>query len=174
MNELSPEVILDNQGSYFNTGLGFSYLRKNFLGNARKLTLSTSFALQNLFSVDFGNLVNHFSFKDTTLQGYVDTRIIVDQPYLFGKPIFGTWETYATIDKELTYNNTIYGSKLTFDFEMPAYTFINNLSASYTVEQSNELFRTSPDTAAQIFISDIAGDASSTTADNILFPTAGI
>ncbi|MDR3626969.1 MAG: BamA/TamA family outer membrane protein [Ignavibacteriaceae bacterium] len=173
MNELSPEVILNNQNRAFNAGLGFSYIRKNFLGDARKLTASTSFGVQDLFRIDYGTLIKRFNFQDTTLLGYVDARIVVDQPYLFGKPIFGTWETYTTINKQTDYNNTVYGSKVTFDFEMPTYTFVNNLSASYTLEQSYTKFRTHNDYLSHTFISDIAVDASSTTADNILFPTQG-
>ncbi len=173
MNELSPEFILNNQQSALNIGLGASYIRKNFLGDARKLTVSSSFAAQDIFNVDFGKLIKKFSFRDTTLLGYVDSRITIDQPYLFGKPIFGTWETYAKIDKQSTYNNTVYGSSVTFEFEMPEYTFINQLSTSYTLEQSNENYRTIYDSLSTKLVSDIAADASSTTADNILFPTQG-
>jgi outer membrane protein insertion porin family len=173
LNELAPEVITNNLGNTFNTGLGFTYTKKNFLGEARKLTISTSFAASDIYKYDFSSLVSHFSFKDTTLLGYLDARIEVDQPYLFGKPIFGSWATYITDDKTDLYNNTVYGSKVTLDFEMPTFTFINNLSTSYTVEQSNELFRNYNDSKSTIFISDIAVDAASTTADNLLFPTEG-
>ena len=173
MNELSPEIILNNQQSAFNVGLGMAYIRKNFLGDARKLTFSSSFAVQDIINADLGNLIRRFSFRDTTLLGYVDSRITVEQPYLFNRPIFGTWETYAKIDKQSTYNNTVYGSKVTFEFELPEYTFINHLSTSYTVEQSNEVYRTYHDSIAVKEISDIAADAASTTADNILFPTKG-
>ncbi len=173
MNELSPEFILNNQQSLFNIGLGLSYIRKNFLGDARKLTIGSSFGVQNIFNADIGNLIKKFSFRDTTLLGYVDSRITIDQPYVFEKPIFATWETYATINKQQDYNNTVYGSKLTFQFEMPTYTFLNNLSSSYTLEQSNEVYRTYNDSISTKLISDIAADASSTTADNILFPTRG-
>jgi outer membrane translocation and assembly module TamA len=173
LNDLSPEVILNNQQNAFYTGLGVSYTKKNFLGDARKLTIGTSFGVQDIFNENFGNLIHHFSYRDTTLLGFVDARITVSQPYLFGKPIFGTWETYATINKQPDYNNTVYGSKLTFNFEMPTFTFINNFSTSYTLEQSNAIFRNYNDTTSKIFISDIAVDASSTSADNILFPTQG-
>ena len=174
MNELSPEIILNSQNGHFNSGLGFSYIRKNFLGDARKLTLSSSFALEDLLGdPNIRDIINHFSVHDIVHQGYVDTRITLDQPYIFERPIFGTWETYFTIDKELAYNNEIYGTKFTFDFEMPAYTFISNLSASYTVERSNTNFVTYNNVLSKTFISDIAGDASSTSADNILFPTQG-
>ncbi len=173
MNELSPEVILNNQQSAFNVGLGFSYIRKNFLGDARKLTLSSSFGVQDIFRADIKNLVSRFSFRDTTLLGYVDSRIIIDQPYVFEKPIFGTWETYVTINKQQDYNNTLYGSKVTLEFELPTYTFVNHLSTSYTLEQSNEVYRIFNDSLSTKLVSDIAADAASTTADNILFPTRG-
>ena len=173
LNEMDPEIILNNQQNAFNAGLGVSYVRKNFLGDARKLTISTSFGVQNIFQIDFGNLISGFSIYDTTLNGYVDSRIVVDQPYVFEKPIFATWETYATINKQPYYYNTLLGTKFTFDFEMPVYTFINHLSASYTVEQSKEDYRTLPDSLAIKLVSDIAADAASTTADNILFPTRG-
>ncbi len=173
LNEMDPEIILNNQHNAFNAGLGVSYIRKNFFGDARKLTISTSFGVQDIYKVDFGNLVKGFSIYDTTLNGYVDSRIILDQPYVFEKPIFATWETYATINKQPYYYNTLLGTKFTFDFEMPVYTFLNHLSASYTVEQSKEDYRTLPDSLAIKLVSDIAADAASTTADNILFPTRG-
>lgn len=175
MNELSPEIILNNQQNAFNMGLGLSYIRKNFLGDARKLTVSTSFAVQDIYNADLGNLIRRFSFRDTTLKGYVDSRITIEQPYLFNRPIFGTWETYAKSDKQSTYNNTVYGSEFTLEFELPEYTFINHLSTSYTVEQSYEKYLSYPYNGLIAIkeISDISADAASTTADNILFPTRG-
>jgi outer membrane protein insertion porin family len=175
MNELSPEVIMNTQQNKFNLGLGYSYIRKNFLGDARKLTLSTSFAIQNISHIDYRHLIKNFSFRNKTLNGYVDARLTIDQPYLFEKPIFGTWETYATINKQPIngYNSTVYGSKITFEFELPTYTFINHLSASYNIEQSNELYIVYNDSTSKKYISDISADAVSTTADNILFPTKG-
>ena len=144
LNELSPEVILNNQqNDAYNVGLGATYIRKNFLGSARKLTVSSSFGIQDILNVDFGQIFKKFSFRDTTLLGYVDSRVTIEQPYLFGENIYGTWDNYVTINKQSSYNNTIYGTKLTFEFEMPKYTFVNFLSTSYNVEQSNEVYRTS-------------------------------
>ncbi len=173
LNDLSPELIFNNQQNAFNIGLGASYIRKNFFGQARKLTISSTFGVQDLFKADLPNLIKKFSYKDTTLLGYVDSHIIIDQPYLFNLPIFGSWETYAKIDKQSTYNNTVYGTSLTIEFELPSYTFFNHLSTSYTVEQSNEVYRTLNDSLSSKLISDIAGDIGSTTVDNILFPTQG-
>ncbi len=173
LNELSPEIILNNQQSAFNAGLGLSYTRRNFLGNARKLTISSSFGVQDLFNVDYGKLFQKFSFRDTTLLGYLDSRITVEQPYLFSRPIFGTWENYATINKQPSYNNTVYGSKITFDFELPRFTAINFLSAYYNVEQSNEVYRTSNDSLSRKILSIIGSEFGRTTTNDVLFPTEG-
>ena len=173
LNELSPEVIINNQQHAFNVGLGAAYIRKNFFGKARKLTISSSFGVQNFLKINYSKLIHKFSFRDTTLLGYLDSRVTIEQPYIFNRPIFATWETYATINKQVNYNNTLYGTKLTFDFELPSYTFINHLSASYNVEQSNEVYRTYNDSLSTKLISVIGTDIGSTTADNIIFPTRG-
>lgn len=173
LNELSPEVIVNNQQSALNAGLGISYIRRNFLGNARKLTVSSSFGVQDIFNVNFGRLFQKFSFRDTTLLGYLDSRITIEQPYLFSRPIFGTWENYATINKQANYNNTVYGSKITFDFELPRFTAINFLSAYYNVEQSNEVYRTNNDSLSKKLLSVIGSEFGRTTTNDILFPTEG-
>jgi outer membrane protein insertion porin family len=173
LNELSPEIILNNQQSAFNAGLGLSYIRRNFLGNARKLTISTSFGVQDMFNVDYGKLIKKFSFRDTTLLGYFDSRLTIEQPFLFRKPIFGTWENYATINKQSKYNNTVYGSKITFDFELPRFTAINFLSTYYNVEQSNEVYRTNHDSLSRKILSIIGAEFGRTTTNDILFPTEG-
>ncbi len=173
LNELSPEVILNYQLKAFNVGLGASYTKKNFLGKARKLTISASFGVQDIQNIDFSKLIKKFSFRDTTLLGYVDSHIKIEQPYLFGKPIFGTWDNYATINKQPDYNLTRYGSKITFEFELPRKTFINFLSTSYNIEVNKEVYRTYNDSLSSKLLSVIGADFGSTTTDNILYPTRG-
>jgi outer membrane protein insertion porin family len=173
MNELSPEIIMNNQQSAFNIGLGATYTRKNFLGDARKLTVSSSFGIQDIFNVNFGGLIERFSFRDTTLLGYFDSRIVLEQPFRYARPIYATLENYVTIDKQVFYNNTRYGSKLSLEFEMPRYTFLNFLKTSYNVEVSNEVYRTFNDSLSKKLISIIGAEFGSSTVDNIIFPTKG-
>ncbi len=173
MHELSPEIIVNNQQSAFNIGLGANFIKKNFFGEARKLTLSSSFGIQDIFNVDFKNLIQQFSFRDTTLLGYVDARLKIEQPYLFGKPIFGTWENYATIKKQKDYNITFYGSKISFEFELPKYTLINYLSTYYNIEQTKEVYRTFNDSLSSKLVSTIGIDLGRSTTDDFLFPTNG-
>lgn len=173
MNELSPEIIMNNQQRAFNIGLGATYIRKNFLGRARKLTVGSSFGIQDIFNVDFGNLIRRFSFRDTTLLGYFDSRVTLEQLFNYAKPIYATFENYVTIEKQPNFNNTRYGSKLSLEFELPRYTFINFLKTSYNVEVSNEVYRTFNDSLSKKLISIIGAEFGSTTVDNILFPTRG-
>ena len=42
MYEISPEIIMNNEDNRFNLGLGVGFSKKNFLGDARILTLNTS------------------------------------------------------------------------------------------------------------------------------------
>lgn len=174
IHELSPEIIVNNQQSAFNIGLGANFIKKNFFGEARKFTISTSFGIQDIFNVDFYNLIKQFSFRDTTLLGYVDARTIIEQPFLFGKPIFGTWENYANIKKQRDVNITAYGSKISFEFELPKFTAINYLTTSYNIEQTNEVYRTNNDSLASQLVSTIGLDFGRSTTDDFLFPTRGI
>ncbi|HEY4754716.1 MAG TPA: BamA/TamA family outer membrane protein, partial [Ignavibacteriaceae bacterium] len=173
MHELSPEIIVNNQQSAFNIGLGANFIKKNFFGEARKFTISSSFGIQDIFNVDFKNLIGRFSFRDTTLLGYVDARLKIEQPFLFGKPIFGTWENYATIKKQKNYNITFYGSKITFEFELPKFTFVNYLSTYYNIEQTKEVYRTNNDSLSSKLVSTIGIDLGKSTTDDFLFPTKG-
>jgi outer membrane protein insertion porin family len=173
MNELSPEIIMNNQQRAFNIGLGISYIRKNFLGDARKLTVKSSFGIQDILKVDFENIINRFSFRDTTLLGYFDSRIILEQPFRYRRPIYATLENYITIDKQTNFNITRYGSKLSLEFELARYAFMNFLKTSYNVEVSNEYYRTLNDSLDRKLLSAIGAEFGSSTVDNIIFPTKG-
>ncbi len=173
MNELSPEIIMNNQQSAFNIGLGASYIRKNFLGDARKLTVKSSFGIQDIFTVDFSNLIKRFSFRDTTLLGYFDSRVILEQPFQYKSPIYATLENYVTIDKQVYWNITRYGSKLSLEFELPRYVFLNFLKTYYNIEVSNEYYRTLNDSLDRKLLSVIGAEFGSSTVDNIVFPTKG-
>jgi outer membrane protein insertion porin family len=173
MNELSPEIIMNNQQRAFNLGLGASYIRKNFLGDARKLTVKSSFGIQDFFTVDYGNVIKKFSFRDTTLLGYFDSRIILEQPFQYRRPIYATLENYITIDKQTKFNITRYGSKLSLEFELARYVFLNFLKTYYNVEVSNEYYRTLNDSLDRKLLSVIGAEFGSSTVDNIIFPTKG-
>lgn len=136
MNELSPELIVNNEDNAFNLGVGLSFSRKNFLGDARKLTLSTSTAAQ-----DITQLISNPSLSDTNIFGYADVRAILEQPYLLGRNINTKLEGYYTLQKRRNeYNATLYGGKISFDIELPRYTYLTSIVLGLSIEQSNYIF----------------------------------
>ena len=137
MHELSPEIIVNNEDNAFNLGLSLGFIKKNFLGDARKVTVSTSAAAQ-----DITQFITNPSLSDTTLNGYADARIAIEQPFLFGKPINTKFENYITLQKRKSeWNATLYGSKLSFDFELPQYTYFTSLSTYFNWEHTKYIYR---------------------------------
>ncbi len=136
MHELSPEFIVNNEDNAFNLGVGLSFSRKNFLGDARNLTLSASTAAQ-----DITQLITSPSLADTNVYGYIDTRLILEQPYLLGRNINTRLETYYTLQKRRNeYNATLLGGKIRFDIELPRFTYLTSLITGLNVERSKYVF----------------------------------
>ena len=136
MHELSPEFVINNENNAFNLGVGLSFSRKNFLGDARKLTLSASTAAQ-----DITQLISNPSLSDTNVYGYADVRGVIEQPFLFGKSINTKLETYYTLQKRKDeYNATLYGGKISFDIELPRFTYLTSLILGLSVERSKYVF----------------------------------
>ena len=138
LNDLSPELIMNNEDNVFNLGAGVNYNRKNFLGGARKLTVGTSIAAQNL-----SQFIKNPSFSDTTFYGYADARISLEQPFLFGLPINVKLESYYTLQRRLNegYNAKLFGSRLGFDFELPPNVYFNTLSTYLNNERSEYSYK---------------------------------
>ncbi len=82
LNELSPQIFADNELGYFNLGVGASYVRKNFLGDARKLTIRTSFRVNDIANID---LSSDYFFD--AIQSEVELSAIIEQPFLFGRNV---------------------------------------------------------------------------------------
>jgi len=133
MNDLSPEMILNNEDNTFTLGAGLNYNRKNFLGGARKLTVGTSIAAQNL-----SQFIKNPSFTDTTFFGYFDTRVSLEQPFWLGLPISIKLESYYTLQRRLSegYNAKLFGAKVGLDFEMPPQVYINTLNTYFNIERT--------------------------------------
>lgn len=137
LHELSPEIIVNNEDNTFNLGLGLSFTKKNFLGDARKLTISASAAAQNI-----SEFLKQMALNDSTVFGYTDSRISIEQPFLFGRPINTKIETYFTLQKRKNeYNSTLYGAKLSFDIELAQFTYLNSLSTFFNVERSEYKYK---------------------------------
>ncbi|MGE5682062.1 MAG: outer membrane protein assembly factor [Bacillota bacterium] len=194
MNELSPEIILNNSNSAFNLGLGANYQKRNFFGEARTFTLSGNFAIQDIFKKGaISHIPNFLLLGDTSVFGYLDIRASVEQPYLFNKRITGRLEGYWNENKVTEYKSIAYGSKINFDYELPKFVYFTSLQTYYLVERSvydfqpdyvKRLLRSKysgidPDTISfrldtkRQFTSIIGADIGANKTDNIMFPTTG-
>lgn len=137
MHELSPQIIMNNEKNTFNLGAALNYVQKNFLGNARKFIAGTSVAVQNI-----GEFIKNPSFSDSTFYGYADARVSLEQPFLFGQPINTKIETYITLQKTRDeYNSTLYGGKLSFDFDLPEGVYFNSLNMYMNIEKAEYEFK---------------------------------
>ncbi|MCF6270945.1 MAG: BamA/TamA family outer membrane protein [Melioribacteraceae bacterium] len=139
MYEVTPEVIMNNEDNRFNLGLGLGFSKRNFFGGARVLTLNGSIAAQNIFE-----FVSNMSVNDTSVIGYADLRLIMEQPFLFDKNIDTRYEIYSTLQKRLNeYNTTVLGFNVNLDFELPPFVYLTSFGTSWNLENLSVLYQES-------------------------------
>ncbi|MBK7630890.1 MAG: BamA/TamA family outer membrane protein [Ignavibacteriales bacterium] len=179
LNELSPEIKADNEFSSFNLGLGIGYTRKNFLGDARRLTLSSSFRLIDMITLA-GDLFKSGANGDSTYQGVIDLNLKMEQPFLFGSPILTTTDLYLRSKTLKGFIENSYGGAQRFDFEMPRHTFITLLRPFLSFDVASvELDLQSDNSSDQYTLSvnsftpGVGVELGSTKTDDILFPSRG-
>jgi outer membrane protein insertion porin family len=177
MNELSPEIVMDNEQSSFNLGIGGTYIRKNFLGDARKLTLNAKIGLTDILHLNFANIMRAPSNRDSTYQGYYELSTKIEQPYVFNRPIYGSLELYIKTRTQLRTNIMTYGSRIGFDFEMPDYTFVNQLKTYYNIELydllTNKIQNANFNFKFNSLSSTIGTEFGSAKTNSLFFPTMG-
>lgn len=139
MYEVTPEVIMNNEDNRFNLGLGAGLSKKNFFGGARILTLNGSIAAQNIFE-----FISNMSVNDTSVIGYADIRLIMEQPFLFGESIDTRYEIYSTMQKRKDeYNTTAVGFNINLGFELPPFVYFTSFETSWNLENLNVLYQES-------------------------------
>lgn len=137
MHEFIPELILNNEDNTFNLGFSFGFSKKNFFGDARLLQLQASAAAK-----DLTEFIQNPALSDTNFYGYSDLRLILEQPMLFGKLVHTRWENYLTVQKRRQdYNESLIGTKLSFDFELSPNVFLTSLVTYLNYEHSKAIFR---------------------------------
>ncbi len=134
INELGPEVLLNNQSSTFNVGLGLNYTRKNLFGGARKFTVRTEVLSQDILNVNFKNVFGTEGLKDSSVLGGALIVAGIEQPYLLSKSISGKLEFFGAVEQQKFYRYYTLGSKLGLTFESPQYVFFNNYKTYLTYE----------------------------------------
>lgn len=174
LNELAPEIFADNEFGFFNVGVGASYIRKNFLGDARKLTVRARFRLNDVTNIRFDTE----SFKES-FQTEVDLYAILEQPFFFSRNIAGRLEGYIKSYNISTVEYDNFGANFSSAFDMPKYTFVNLLNPylrfdrlSYSIpeyEVDGDTLSVSP----KSFTSSLGAEIGSTNTDDLFYPTEG-
>jgi outer membrane protein assembly factor BamA len=134
LNELSPELLMDNDQNAFNLGVRGNYIRKNFLGDARKFTITTSVSLVDVLNFNFENIFKSPSKRDSTYRAKFEFLLKIEQPFIFNRPIYGNFETYFKSQTRGKTELSNYGGKFGLEFEMPDYTFVNLLNPYINLE----------------------------------------
>jgi outer membrane protein insertion porin family len=175
LNDLSPEVFIDNEFNTSNIGVGLSYIRKNIFGDARKLTLSTRYKVNDIQNFSFGSERS----MDSTFQTQLEIILLLEQPFFLSRNISASLEAYyKTYNISFTdFQNA--GGKLRMAFDMPTHTFINLLNPyltldilGYDLDFSDRIgveAIVKPRSTAAIFGTEIG----SITANDIFFPFNG-
>jgi len=176
MNEMSPEIIMDNQREEFNLGLGANFVRKNFLGDARKLTLNVKGEILDAVHFNYAAFFRSPGSRDSTFQGTFESSLLLEQPYLFNRPITTSFELYLQTVTQNQSNINTYGTKLSLDFEMPTYTYVSLLKPYFIfeyVEYSPNLNDPAITLKSRSTTSVIGAQVGSAKANDVMFPTKG-
>jgi outer membrane protein assembly factor BamA len=173
LNELSPELFADNEYNTFNVGMGVNYIRKNFFGSARKLTIGARLRFDNITNIDLSST----SFSEL-FTPEIDLSIILEQPYLFSRNIAGGLEFYYRTYNIPPVDNLNYGVKITTPFDLFADNFINLLEPYITLDWLDYSFPLpiASDTATtevNDLTSSLGIEVGSNNSNDIYFPTKG-
>ncbi len=118
VHEITPELLVNNENNTFNFGGGLGYIQRNFLGDARLLSINTSLLLESLRFFTFSQQV----LRDTTTAGRIDATAQLTQPYLFSNRTSLTWGVSFLVDKELPYLQLVATNKIRVSDQFAQYT----------------------------------------------------
>lgn len=176
MNEMSPEIVMDNQREEFNLGLGATFTKKNFFGDARKLTLNAKGEILDVIHFNYADFFKSHGRRDSTFQGSFQSSLKLEQPFLFNRPIASSIEFYfQTITQNLS-NIGTYGTRLSLDFEMPSYTYITLLNPYLIFEYvgyNPNLSDPTVSLSANSLTTVIGTEFGSSKSNDVMFPTRG-
>ena len=107
LQEVAPELLVDDENNAFNTGLGVGYNNRNFFGQARNLSARMRFRLQSIQDLNFSGAFKE-GVNEPTLLTKSDVQMQMVQPYFFSNKMSASWTISAEYEKQKFYNlNTL-------------------------------------------------------------------
>ena len=122
-NELSPEVLVSDEGGFFNIGAGIGYTNRNFLGDARTFTANLRIRTQDVQRWDFKNVFGSKGLRDFSVKGNVELQLQILQPYLLTRTLSASWTSTISAEKQPTYILSILRNKIGLSNQFAAFTY---------------------------------------------------
>jgi outer membrane protein insertion porin family len=133
--------------------------------------------LADILNQNLANVFRAPENKDTSFQGYFALSSKIEQPHLFNSSIKGSLEFYFFTMTLFRVNINALGVKVGFDFELPDYSFINQLKTYYNSERYNLLISLVQNTNNDVIFNSLASligtELGSNKANDPFFPTNG-
>ncbi|MBI4429533.1 MAG: BamA/TamA family outer membrane protein, partial [Ignavibacteriales bacterium] len=118
LNELTPEVGINDKDNALNLLLGVRYNNRNFLGGARNFSTRLTLQLQD---IDFQGAFKR-GLSDSSIVSYIDLSTQLVQPFFITNKVTLTATLSAILDKQRTYYNPILQGRLGVTAQTATYT----------------------------------------------------
>ncbi len=107
LQEVTPEVLVDDENNTLNTGLGIGYNHRNFYGDARNLSARMRFRLESIQDLNFSGAFKE-GLNEPTLLTKSDLQMQMVQPYFFSNKASASWTVSTEFEKQTYYTlNTL-------------------------------------------------------------------
>ncbi|HTX20161.1 MAG TPA: BamA/TamA family outer membrane protein [Bacteroidota bacterium] len=107
LQEVTPELLVDDENNTFNAGLGIGYSNRDFFGQARNLSANLRFRLQSIQDLNFAGAFRE-GIKEPTLLTKTELTTEMIQPYFFTNKTSASWTVSAEYEKQEFYDlNTL-------------------------------------------------------------------
>ena len=107
LQEVTPELLVDDENNALNAGLGIGYNNRNFYGQARNLSANLRFRLQSIQDLNISGALKD-GIKEPTLLTKTELQTQVVQPYFFTNRTSASWTISAAYEKQEFYDlNTL-------------------------------------------------------------------
>ena len=122
-NELSPELLISDEGGFFNIGVGLGYTNRNFLGDARIFNAHTRIRTQDIHRWNFHNVFHGKGLRDISVKGTIELQFQILQPYFFTRTLSGSWTSTISAEKQELYILSILRNKIGLSKHFATYTY---------------------------------------------------
>jgi len=122
LQEVTPELLVDDENNAFNAGLGIGYSNRNFFGQARNLSANARFRLQSIQDLNFAGAFREGINEPTLLtKSELETQMV--QPYFFSNKTSASWTISGDYEKQKYYDLNTLINRIGITTKFAQYTF---------------------------------------------------